>query len=99
MSASKLARLKVIREKLIAPYRVEFEAGRINETLAYELAQASAEDVVDVPSAAEAVTAPLAAAEAEGDAPVVEAAAEEVEAKRAVKKAAKKASTKKNIPA
>lgn len=44
VSASKLARLKVIREKLIAPYRVEFEAGRINETLAYELAQASAED-------------------------------------------------------
>ncbi len=63
------------------------------------MAQASAEDVVDVPSAAEAVTAPLAAAEAEGDAPVVEAAAEEVEAKRAVKKAAKKVSTKKNIPA
>ncbi|MGE8232802.1 MAG: hypothetical protein ACN6OR_05410, partial [Stenotrophomonas sp.] len=63
------------------------------------MAQASAEDVVDVPSAAEGVTAPLAAAEAEGDAPVVEAAAEEVEAKRAVKKAAKKVSTKKSIPA
>lgn len=47
VSASKLARLKVIREKLIAPYLKEFNAqkpGAINETVAYELAQLSEDD-------------------------------------------------------
>ena len=47
VSASKLARLKVIREKLIVPYLKEFEAGHpgaINESVAYELAQLSEDD-------------------------------------------------------
>lgn len=47
VSASKLARLKVIRSKLIAPYLNEFDegkAGAINETVAYELAQLSEDD-------------------------------------------------------
>jgi len=47
VSASKLARLKVIREKLIAPYLKEFDSGKagsINESVAYELAQLSEDD-------------------------------------------------------
>lgn len=41
VSRSKLARLKVIREKLIAPFMARFEAGRLPEGTAYVLAQAS----------------------------------------------------------
>lgn len=41
VSRSKLARLKVIREKLIAPFMERFEAGNLPESTAYVLAQAS----------------------------------------------------------
>lgn len=41
VSRSKLARLKVIREKLIAPFMARFESGRLPEGTAYVLAQAS----------------------------------------------------------
>lgn len=41
VSRSKLARLKVIREKLIAPFMARFEAGHLPEGTAYVLAQAS----------------------------------------------------------
>ena len=41
VSRSKLARLKVIREKLIAPFMARFEAGNLPEGTAYVLAQAS----------------------------------------------------------
>lgn len=41
VSRSKLARLKVIREKLIAPFMERFEAGNLPEGTAYVLAQAS----------------------------------------------------------
>ena len=41
VSRSKLARLKVIREKLIAPFMARFEAGSLPEGTAYVLAQAS----------------------------------------------------------
>lgn len=47
VSASKLARLKVIREKLIPEYQSDFASkkpGTINETVAYELAQLTEED-------------------------------------------------------
>ncbi len=66
------------------------------------MAQASVEDVVDVQVAAEAEAAPSEVAEAELEAPAVEASVEveaKPEAKPAIKKAAKKSSTKKNIPA
>lgn len=43
VSRSKLARLKVIREKLIAPFMARFEAGRLPEGTAYVLAQASSD--------------------------------------------------------
>lgn len=41
VSASKLARLKVIRDKLIEPWMEEFEAGRIAEDVAYTIARQS----------------------------------------------------------
>lgn len=41
VSRSKLARLKVIRAKLIAPFMARFEAGHLPEGTAYVLAQAS----------------------------------------------------------
>ena len=41
VSRSKLARLKVIRAKLIAPFMARFEAGSLPEGTAYVLAQAS----------------------------------------------------------
>lgn len=43
VSRSKLARLKVIREKLIAPFMARFEAGSLPEGTAYVLAQASSD--------------------------------------------------------
>lgn len=39
VSASKLARLKVIRDKLIAPWMAKFEAGEVSEDVAYTIAQ------------------------------------------------------------
>lgn len=39
ISASRLARLEVIRKGLISEYAEDFEAGRINESAAYELAR------------------------------------------------------------
>lgn len=39
VSASKLARLKVIRDKLIAPWMDRFEAGEISEDVAYTIAR------------------------------------------------------------
>lgn len=39
VSASKLARLKVIRDRLIAPWMDRFEAGEISEDVAYTVAQ------------------------------------------------------------
>lgn len=39
VSASKLARLKVIREKLVSEYAQYYEAGKLNESVAYALAQ------------------------------------------------------------
>lgn len=39
VSASKLARLKVIRDKLIDPWMAKFEAGEVSEDVAYTIAQ------------------------------------------------------------
>ena len=39
VSESKLARLKVIRDKLISPWMAKFEAGEISEDVAYTIAQ------------------------------------------------------------
>lgn len=39
VSASKLARLKVIRDKLIEPWMDRFEAGEVSEAVAYTIAQ------------------------------------------------------------
>ena len=44
VSQSKLARLKVIREKLSAQWKVVYEADKLNETTAYALAQLALED-------------------------------------------------------
>ena len=41
VSSTKLARLKVIRENLLIDFKKQWEAGKLNESCAYELAQAS----------------------------------------------------------
>lgn len=44
VSQSKLARLKVIREKLVAQWKAVYEADKLNESTAYALAQMEPED-------------------------------------------------------
>ena len=41
VSSTKLARLKVIRENLLIDFKKQWEAGKLNESCAYELAQGS----------------------------------------------------------